>query len=1176
MKKKTQIVVFILLVGAGLCRAAGKPKISYYKAGKVGAFHAKLPMPNGLNAADVILTPHCESKDIYLLYSAMPMTDQMQQAIDRRARRGQLTDAQVAKRKALQKQIDTWQGHIDATRIPHRQGRITAMEALLRVEKLKKTEAQDKALIRRLRTTIATQQTEVNAVIVSIEVYEKNIRELREKLYRIQPQAWSEQLNAEQKKQHEELIRKRMAMSDGPNRWEQTRRLEEEIRTLDLLLAEQLRITPKEKRLVPVDNIRQTRAKRKLELNKLVTTDSQADKQREAIDAKIYELEKIAGQHARKVEKDVSLEIFGRFQGKGPATIVVMSRGRTELLAAQTKLIEIKLDLPAKDGGAPAVLRQWATLQARYQANYCRLSPYTSFHQYSLLQSIKKHGVSEQILPQKLQNSGDQAWGPRAQRDLYSITTGALAIQESLQLEAMTARRTLPEDRGVKLSSLKGPKVKSHPFKKMLAGRKPKMFPAATLAPHDDYYCHFASISKFIATTDLMHQWGGSLLHTVSVTARNAELPRRYQQQLCIGVSRLTRLFGDQVIADVAITGSDPFFFEGTDLTVLINVKLRLPFDRQMASYIDNALKQNSDAKKAQSKHEGVAILSVTTPDKRISSHSAYVGSYKVYSNSLGALKRIIDTAGGRRKSIAQNLDFQYMRTIFPGSPKDEDGFLYFSDSFIRKITGPRWKISEQRRIICQNHIRMACNAATMHRKEMRQHADIATLISTGYLDKDVLRCPDAGSYKLDKTGVAHCSVHNRLGLCTPVDSIPLDKVSNREARDYMQFVRNYNDYWSQYFDPIGIRLQVGDRVEIETCILPLIENSMYNQVRELFGGKAVPLKARVITNKTILSLAASVDLSRPEYVRMVDRMQKQMFPTVPPITKAIGNSISIGLCDGDVLFTVDSAGLSALGGLGGMNLGDQLALSTILSAINLPVYAVVDLKDEKLARTIVRQLLASWTAPKESTGFGFGDNWFQVEQYASGKYKTHAVGAITIRLLVIKFRLHWSIANGRLVISTKRHVLESLLDALDNNERKELKGNVQLDIIPRAYNKLLPAAQAGWQERSRQACFHNLIPMLELATCYTAKDQPDTTAARRIHGEVPYCPSGGKYTHDPLRRTVYCSVHGNYSHPRQPVAPTGNERIIKFLRSLKTASVNFKFTKEGIRTKVTLDMDAK
>jgi len=1174
MKKSSQIAMLILLVGAGVCEAAGKPEISYYKAGKVGAFRVKLPMPSGLNAGESVLTPLCDSKNVYLLQAAIPLTGQMQQAIDRRARRGQLTDAQVARRKAMEAEIDKLRRRIEAAGVSRRQGRITAMEKILQAEQAKKTEVQDKDLIRRLRTTIATEQIAVNKIRQSTESDRQRLSEWRNKLYDIQPQAWSEQLTDEQRKQFEELSRKRREFSESFGRWERTNRLEKEIRTLERFLTEQEQISDKKKRLAPLDSIRKTLEQRKAELKKIRTDETESRKRIEAIDAQIEELRNSARTRARKIEKDISLEVFGRFQGSGPATVTIMTRNRTELLAAQTKLLEIKLDLPADDGGDRTVLRRWATEQARGHAAYCYINPYTSYYQYSLLQSVKKHGISEQVLPGWLRNSGGSDWISRPSADLYSITTGALAIQESLQLEAMTSPAYKPEKSTVAIDSLEGPTVESHPFKEMLAGRKPKMFGSASLAPHDSYYCHFASISKFIAATDMMHQWGGSLLHTASVTARNAELPRRYQQQLCIGVSRLTRLFGDKVIADIALTGSDPFFFEGTDFTLVINVKLRMPFDRQMASYIDDALKQNTDAKKTESTHQGVKILSVTTPDKRISSHSAYLGTYKVYSNSLVALKRVIDTAAGRRKSMAKNLDFQYMRTIFPGSPADEDGFLYFSDSFIRKITGPRWKISAQRRIVCQNHIRMVTNAATMHRQEMRQDADIATLVSEGYLEKQTLRCPDAGTYKLDKSGVANCTVHNRLGLCTPVDSIPTDEVSKQEARDYGDFVENYNDYWSQFFDPIGIRLKIGDRMEIETCILPLIENSIYNQVRELFGGKAVPLRARVITDKTIASLAASIDLSRPEYSRMVDRLQRDIFPTVPPITKAIGGSVSFGLCDGDVLFTVDEAGMRALGGFGGMDFGEQLLLSTILSSVNLPVYAAVDLKDEKLTRTIIRQLLATWTARRTTEDF-VGDNWIGVERYASAKHKTHAVNTIGVRLLVIKFRLHWSIVKGRLIISTKRHVVENLIDALDNAERKETEGNIQLDIQPRAYKKLLPATQTGWQERSRRACFNNLVSAIELSTCYSVGDKLDVTAARRIHGEIPYCPSGGKYVRDPLRKTEYCTVHGNISHPRQPVKPTGEEGIVKFLQRLQSASVNFKFTKEGIRTKVTLDMNA-
>jgi hypothetical protein len=347
--------------------------------------------------------------------------------------------------------------------------------------------------------------------------------------------------------------------------------------------------------------------------------------------------------------------------------------------------------------------------------------------------------------------------------------------------------------------------------------------------------------------------------------------------------------------------------------------------------------------------------LSVATPDQRIASHSAYLGDHKIYSNSLDALKRVIETHAGRRTSMAENTDFRYMRTIFP-SGAAEDGFLYFSDAFIRKLIGPRWKIEAQRRIICQNHLRMITNAATMYRTELRREPEVATLLRDRYLPVDALRCPDGGDYSLHSPGGAACSVHNRLRYCTPVDSVALTDVSKEEAEEYRGFVANYNRYWRQYFDPIGIRFRVGNRVEVETCILPLIENSIYNQVRELAGGEPIKLAARVLTDRTIVALTMKLNLSGPPYADMLKEMQRALFPSVPPITEAIGSSLSISLCDSDVLFTVDESALSTFGL--GMNLESELVFAAILSAINLPVYAVLELKDPLLAETIIRELI--------------------------------------------------------------------------------------------------------------------------------------------------------------------------------------------------------------------------
>jgi hypothetical protein len=535
------------------------------------------------------------------------------------------------------------------------------------------------------------------------------------------------------------------------------------------------------------------------------------------------------------------------------------------------------------------------------------------------------------------------------------MTTGALAIQESLQLEEMTGRREIPSDRDVAISTLKGPTIKSHPFEEMLKGRTPKVFPVAGLIPYDNYYCHFSSISKEIAASDLFKQWGGSLLRAMTVSARDSDLPSRYMNQLCVDLSALTRLFGDFVIGEVAITGGDPFMKEGTDVALIIQVKSRRIFNRITNGYANGVLRANRDARASESKYEGITIRSIVTPDRRISSHSAYLGEYKVNSNSMDTLKLIIDTFAKRRKSMADNLDLQYMRTIFPGTAAAEDGFIYLSDSFIRKLLSPRWKIEAQRRIVCQNHLRMIANAGTMYRSEMRKKPSIETLIGEKYLSKKVTRCPDRGTYSLDESGRAFCTVHNCLQYCTPISNISFDKVAEMEARDYSQFVERYGRYWSRFFDPIGIRLRLGDRIEAETCILPLIENSIYNQLREIIGGEPVHLNSQVLTDHTIVSITSKLGIESNQVNNIPRWIQREIFFTPPEISKWIGESLSVAFYDSDVLFTFAEEGMGMFGG--GRDLEGQIAVGLIASSVNLPLYFVIELKDEDLAKTTVRMI---------------------------------------------------------------------------------------------------------------------------------------------------------------------------------------------------------------------------
>jgi hypothetical protein len=63
---------------------------------------------------------------------------------------------------------------------------------------------------------------------------------------------------------------------------------------------------------------------------------------------------------------------------------------------------------------------------------------------------------------------------------------------------------------------------------------------------------------------------------------------------------------------------------------------------------------------------------------------------------------------------------------------------------------------------------------------------------------------------------------------------VPIQRVTPSEAEAYKQYVDNYMRYWSEFFDPIAIRLDdAPDRsLELTTFILPLIDNSIYDGLR--------------------------------------------------------------------------------------------------------------------------------------------------------------------------------------------------------------------------------------------------------------------------------------------------------------------------------------------------------
>src|SRR5947209_3703483 len=180
-----------------------------------------------------------------------------------------------------------------------------------------------------------------------------------------------------------------------------------------------------------------------------------------------------------------------------------------------------------------------------------------------------------------------------------------------------------------------------------------------------------------------------------------------------------------------------------------------------------------------------------------------------------------------------------------PRGAREEDGLVYLSDPFIRRLVGPVVKLTERRRVLCYNHLRMIGHAALLFRTEQSKRPgsleDLERAGCTpGVFGEGHLSCPDGGGYSLSRDGsFGVCSHHGHAQSLTPCAEIPVARVSGEEADEYRAFLEEYNQYWRTYFDPIAVRIQVTpERYRLETIILPLIDNSIYSGLATALGGK--------------------------------------------------------------------------------------------------------------------------------------------------------------------------------------------------------------------------------------------------------------------------------------------------------------------------------------------------
>ena len=218
----------------------------------------------------------------------------------------------------------------------------------------------------------------------------------------------------------------------------------------------------------------------------------------------------------------------------------------------------------------------------------------------------------------------------------------------------------------------------------------------------------------------------------------------------------------------------------------------------------------------------------VESSDRKISSYITRVGNAVAVTNSKYQLDRLAAVHNGKAKCLADLPEYKFFRIRYPRGDKAESALVFLSDAAIRRWCGPRWRIADARRT------RARAVLAELQASQLK--ALVRHKVEPGPIHTD-LPILGGGELRLTPDGVIS-SVYGTLDFMTPIAEMPLDEVTQDEAQSYQAWRDGYQRNWSWGFDPIGLRISLGNKkLAADLTIMPLILNSEYGQFTEISKG---------------------------------------------------------------------------------------------------------------------------------------------------------------------------------------------------------------------------------------------------------------------------------------------------------------------------------------------------
>lgn len=748
--------------------------------------------------------------------------------------------------------------------------------------------------------------------------------------------------------------------------------------------------------------------------------------------------------------------------------------------------------------------------------------------------------------------------------DTFDLFSGNRALSENLQLDrelgvaepvpddgrdpaaaAPPAAKAKPVD--VALADLTGITVREYDWSARVKGLTPALDPLAANIPADQHAVFFTSFGAMTAVMDALDSAGTPVLQVFEPQSSDALTKERYQRQLCLEVSELSRRFGPQLVASVAFTGGDAYLRSGSDMAVLFEARQAEVLMTFLAAKLQAATADAaSGAQAVQGTVGALAWRGAVSADRAVCAYLARIGgSTVVMTNSLAQLARLDAVAAGREPALAKSDEYRFFRDRYRIDAGD-GGLLVLTDATIRRWCSPRVRIAESRRV-----------RALAALSELQARA--ITAPPSGIPEQ----VAGLGGLTSVKGNVAS-EHYGTLGFLTPIAEMAIDRVSKAEADAYTRFRERYQRQWSAWFDPIALQLVPQPQgIAADLTVMPLIADSEYREVIEFTrGGKIAPQGGDPHAG-TLLHAAIALDPAS-RTLRQVGGFLTGMHGKfeVDPFSW-LGGSIAL-YADVDPFW-------------------DELAKAPEAERFleknfwRAPVALQAEVKDGLKLATFLTVLRGF--AEQSAPGLTIWENrtWKEQPYLRVGPSEEAAEQNQEFG----KASLFYAATPTALVVTLNEDVLKRALERRAERRQAKAEGKEMPALAPwlgdhlglridRGVGALVQAVErmdSGATSRQQLLSWANLPILNEWRRLFPSEDP--VALHERLWRVRLACPGGGRYAWNERFQTMESTVHGC------PAAPRAASELPDLVGRLRPSGIGLTFADDGLRARLSLAWDA-